>query len=53
MRHINTIQERTVATVDIPVFFLPSELKEGDEDIWIRFEGPMALALVQLDPEKY
>ena len=50
---IDAIQGRTVATVDIPAFFLQSKLKERDDNIWIRFKGAMASALIKLDKKKY
>ena len=49
---ISAIQQRCVATVDLNAFFLQTELPEG-EDVWIRFEGPMADALVSPEPDKY
>lgn len=47
---INVIQGRCVATVDIAAFFLQTDLPDSEE-VWIKFERPMADALVDLDPD--
>ena len=48
----DAIEHRVVATTDIPGAFLQTDQPEDDEVI-IRFDGPMVEALAQIDPTVY
>ena len=47
---IDATEGRDVATVDIPGAFLQADM---DEDVWIKFEGPMVDVLLEIVPERY
>jgi hypothetical protein len=47
---IDAMEERDVATVDIPGAFMQADI---DEVVHVKFEGEMAEMLVKLDPALY
>jgi hypothetical protein len=47
---IDAMEERDVATVDIPGAFMQADI---DEVIHVKFEGEIAEMLVRMDPELY
>jgi hypothetical protein len=47
---IDAMEERDVATVDIPRAFMQANI---DEIVRIKFEGKIAEMLVRLDPKLY
>jgi hypothetical protein len=47
---IDTLDERDVATVDIPGAFVQADI---DEVVHVRFEGEIAEILVRMDPKLY
>ena len=49
---IDAIEERDVATCDIPGAFLQTDMPDG-EDVYIRLDGTMAELLCRLDPKVY
>jgi hypothetical protein len=47
---IDAMEERDVATVDIPGAFMQADI---DEVVHVKFEGKIAEMLVKLDPQLY
>jgi hypothetical protein len=47
------IEERDVATVDIPGAFLQTDMPTDEPPVHIRLTGKMAMLLTQLDPVRY
>jgi hypothetical protein len=47
---IDAMEERDVATVDIPGDFMQADI---DEVVYVRFEGEIAEMLVRMDPKLY
>jgi hypothetical protein len=47
---IDAMEERDVATVDIPGYFMQADI---DEVVHVRFEGEIAEMLVRMDPKLY
>ena len=50
---IDAIEERVVATVDIPGAFLQTDMPKDEAPVFIRVDGAMADILLQIDPVKY
>ena len=50
---IDAIEERDVATADIPGAFLQTEMPKDEPPVHIRVDGAMAELLAKLDPMKY
>ena len=50
---IDAIEGRDMATVYIPGVFLQTPLPEDEDDIYIRFDGPMVELLYKIGPKLY
>ena len=50
---IIALEERDVATVDLPGFFLQTEQEEGNEKLILKLIGAVAMLLVEIDPKRW